>query len=286
MSFRKNTDGTVRVAALKPDSSKTTVCSHDWTDPTTWSTDAVRVVAEAAERTGAGVYQLAHVNAIDVLHGKITNEDWLLDADGNSYRVVVTVDGAAKTERDPHVGSGGDFTLDYATGVLTLAADPGEGADVRVTYHYATTSRMVLRPDAGKVLSIGLVEVQFSDDIVITDSVNFQGYGYVDVFAPQMLGEPYNIPSGTKIPLGDPMRYKGMRDFVNDAVRAYPGYPVLGGDGWRGLPRPIYVFDWDYVSATPLSSAAGMEIEVRLQHDVPFGGSFATATFYCTSEDE
>jgi hypothetical protein len=76
-----------------------------------------------------------------------------------------------------------------------------------------------------------------------------------------------------------------MKDYVNDAVRAYPVYPAFGG-GWRGTETPIYVFDWDYVSASPLSSAAGMEVEVRLQHDTPFGGSFGTATFYCTSEVE
>jgi len=49
---------------------------------------------------------------------------------------------------------------------------------------------------------------------------------------------------------------------------------------------PIYVFDWDYVSATYLSSAAGMEVVIKLEHDAPFGGTMATATFYCKSDSE
>jgi hypothetical protein len=123
--------------------------------------------------------------------------------------------------------------------------------------------------------------------VVIRDTVLFQAWGPVDIFAPQYLqsnGGPF--PSGYKIPLGAPTTYKGMKDYVNEAARAYVAYPSIGGEGWRGLARPTLIFDWDYQRATALRSSLGIELRITLQHDAPFGGSMATATFYCSSEDE
>ena len=72
-------------------------------------------------------------------------------------------------------------------------------------------------------------------------------------------------------------------DFQNDAQRSYPVYPAVGGTNWRAQIQPIIVFDWDYVSALQICSDDGMYITMRLQHDTPFTGWFATVTFYCTS---
>lgn len=270
------------VALSKPDSTKKTVITHDWTDSTTWTEASVRVVDEVATDGGAHTtYTLAHPNVIDTYHGKLSQEDFLLDSGGNSYRVGVKVNSVAKTEQDPHSAAGGDFTVDYAAGSVTflLALQPTD--TVTVTYHYATSSVFTVKPETGKSLRVEFAEVQFSDDVVLNDAVVFQPMGLVDVFAPQLMP---GVPSGTKIPLGNPVIYKTMTDFQNDAVKSYPVYPVLGGPGWRGSQRPVIVFDWDYLSSTVLRSDYGLEIRVFLQHDVALGGYYATATFYCVSE--
>jgi len=283
----RTTDGRSRVATEKSDAAKITLFSHDWTDPTTWTTKAIRVVEEVATDDGAHTaYSLAHNNIIDTYHGKITQEDFLKDASANSFRATVKVNDVIKIEQDPHLGSGGDYTVNYAQGKVTFLSALATEDVVKVTYHYATGSEFVVCPAAGKALRLSLVEVQFADDIALTDTVVFQPYGYVDVFAPQLMASPYNIPSGTKIPLGSPVKYKTMTDYQNDAVRAFPAYPALGGAGWRGSPRSIIIFDWDYVSQTLLRSSYGMEVRIALEHDVPFGGWYATATFYCTVENE
>lgn len=277
-------DGRVRTTGEKSDATKVTIFSHDWTDPTTWTTQAVRVVDEVATDLGAHTtYDLAHVNVIDTYHGKVTHEDYAVDSSGFSYRVVVKVNDVVKVEQDPHYGTGGDFVVDYAAGTVTFLSALTAEDEVKVTYHYENGSAFVIKPAAGKVLRIGLVECQFSTDVVLNDTVVFQPYGLVDVFAPQLMP---GVPSGTKIPLGNPVRYKTMSDYQNDATRAYPAYPALGGDSWRGSPVPVVIFDWDYVSETPLKSAAGMEIRISLEHNTPFGGWYATATFYCTTENE
>lgn len=276
-------DGRIRQATEKSTQSRLTLYSHDWTDPTTWYSTATYVAGETATDSGDHqAYSLAHVKVIDSYHGKMTGEDALRDAQGRSFRVSVYVNGTKKTEQDPHSASGGDYTINYAAGTIHFLSANQPSDVVTVDYHHMVDSHFIISPTPGKNLRIDFAEVQFSTDVVITDSVVFQPYGLVDVFAPQLMP---GVPSGTKIPLGDPLVYKGIKDFQNDAVRSYPAYPALGGSGWRGMTQPIVVFDWDYQAATVLVGAAQMEIHLFLEHDTPLEGTYATATFYCLSED-
>jgi hypothetical protein len=280
--------GRLPTASTRPVAPKLTFISPNWCDQTTWYGDALEVEDETALDSGDHTtYSLAHQYVIDAYHGKITFEDQLKDATGHSYRVTVKVNGAAKTERDPHLGTGGDYEINYAAGTITFFAPLQPTDVVTVTYHYARKGTYIIAPQAGKRLYIGTVEVQFSEDIVLNDTFIFQAYGLVDVFAPYLMQPPYNLPSGTKIPLGDPLTYKTFNDFLNDSNGAYPGYPAFGGSNWRALKKQAYIFAWDYVvGMTALESAYGMEIHIDLQHDAPCGGTYATATLYCTSEDE
>jgi len=224
---------------------------------------------------------LSHDTIIDNYHGKISEEDGLLDSDENSYRVSVTVnDKDGYTEQDPHYGSGGDYVVDYVDGYINFTYPLDSSDVVKVTYYYENGSRYTISPTSGKELKIMLAEVQFSTDVVITDSVHFDTYGYAAVFAPQL-----GLPPGTKIKIQG-IIYKGLKDFYNDAVRAYPKMSALGGANWRAANFDMIVLDWDYVSAATLHSLYGMETRVFLEHDTPLEGSFGTATFYCTSEDE
>jgi hypothetical protein len=276
-------DGRPRVAMEKPDSTKYTLCSHDWTDKTTWYTESIKIVDEIASDSGNHtIYTLAHQNVIDTYHGLIWQEDFLKDVNGASYRVIVKVNNEVKTERDPHVGSGGDYTINYVDGTVTFGSPLLVDDEVKVTYNYANTSGFYITAPAGKKLTIDAVEAQFAADVTYTDTIVFQPYGYVDAFAPQLIPA---VPSGTLIPLGDPLVYKTVTDIMADAVKCYPSYPVIGASNWRGTQTPTLVFDWDYVSSTTLNGNAGMRIRVSLQHDVPFGGWFSTTTFYCYLTD-
>jgi len=284
-------DHRIRFSAEKSTATRATIYTHDWADPTTWYTNAVYVSAETATLdTGDNTnktWLLAHSKVIDTFHGNITQEDFLLDGSGRSFRVTVTVNGTPKTERDPHLGSGGDYTVDYLNGKILFLAGLQTNDAVLVTYHYADTSagdgsaslfRVV--PATGTKLEIVAAETLFSADAVMNDSVIFAVYGFVDVFAPQLMP---GVPSGTKIEIARVV-YKTFSDFQNDALKSYTPYPAFGGNNWRSQPQATYVFNWDYVSSFVLHAAYGMEIRMFLQHDVPFSGWLSTATFYCTSE--
>lgn len=277
-------DGKQVVSMWPTEGTRKTFITPSWSDKTTWLQQAVRVVDEQAAQVDDTHYTVAHTDVIDTYHGKTSGEEFAKDAGGNSYRVAVKVNGIIMVERDPAITGSGSFMVDYTAGALTffVALDPG--SVVLVTYHYATTSTFTIKPAAGKILKVKSAEAQFSADIGITDSIRFQPYGYVQVFAPQLWqgnGGPY--PTDTLIPLGDATVYKTMMDYINEANGAYPEIVALGGSTWRGSPQSVMTFPWNYIALTDLFSAYGMEIRISLEHEIPFTGTVATATFYCLS---
>jgi hypothetical protein len=275
------------VSTWPTEGTRKTFITPSWCDKTTWLQQATRIVDEVASRVDATHYDVAHPFVIDTYHGKVSQEEFFKDANGNGYRVSVKIDDVVKTEQDPHPASGGDYTVDYNAGRITFLSSVSDAAVVKVTYHYATTSLYTIKPSTGKILKIKSAEAQFSKDIGITDSIRFQPYGYVIVFAPQLAqsnGGQY--PDTTLIPLGEATVYKTMADYINEANGAYPEIPAIGGAGWRGCDQGVVTFPWNYIAMTDLISSYGMEIRIYLEHEVPFTGTIATATFYCFSESE
>jgi hypothetical protein len=278
----------MRVFLEKSTLAKANFFTHDWSDKTTWYTSSVRVENELALNSGDNqTFSLKHNSLIDTYHGLIYGEDFIKDKQGFSYRISVEVDKISKTEQDPHLGKNGDFTVDYRNGKIIFLSPVDPQSEVAVTYHYATNSLFVICPPPGKNLLMDFVECQFSDDVVLRDTSVFQPFGFVECFAPQYCttnGGPY--PPGTKIPLGNPVKYKSFSDFQAEATKSYVQYPPMGGDNWRSSPKGITIMNWDYLSATILKSSMGMELRVFLEHDVPFDGWYSTATFYCRIDGE
>jgi hypothetical protein len=213
-------------------------------------------------------------------HGKIFGEDSLKSSDGYSYKVSVKINDVAKTEQDPHYGVGGDFTVNYTDGYIDFISEQNPADTITVTYFYQNGSRFTLKPSSGKEYKLTLAEVQFSTDIILTDTVVFQTYGYAGVFAPQ-LGLPYNTLIAIQT-----YKYKTIQDYIVDSIKSHPLINAIGGSGWRGMNYDIVIFDWDYVSSAVLYSAYGMETRVYLEHNIPLQGSYSTATFYCTVDNE
>jgi len=234
-------------------------------------------------------YVMPHGGIIDSYHGKLWDEDNRLDSGGFSYRVSFTVAAAPVTEHDPHYGDNGDYLLDYLNGIIFFDSATSNGVAVLGTYHESTNSKFVIEPLANKQIVIESVDVQFALDVILTDTSLFIVYGYVGVFAPQLVSETPDyvttFPANLQIPIAT-TRYKTMRDYQAECDRAYPQYPAMGGTGWRGLQVPTVVFHWDYVRGVVLKSSLGMKLEISLEHDAPFLGEYATASLYCVSEDE
>lgn len=281
---RRTDDSRLRVAFEKSDLSKLNIISPNWADRCTWWYDSVKVEDEIATYgSETGRWNLENSYLIDVFHGRISDE-----VDLESYRVSVSVNGVEKHEQDPHTGEG-DFLVNYEEGYLTFDPPISSGSEVKVSYHYENGSKFVIKPAHGKHLLINAVEVQFSDDTEMRDTVVFQPVGYASIFNPEFnpnTDDPFElfpIPNGKSG--GGSKVYKTMYDFINESTYSYPRYKAASPGTWRGFDHEIIIVSWDYTTSTRLFSGYGMQINVFLQHDVPMGGQYCTAAFYCTSDD-
>jgi len=276
------------VPLVQPDwreGTATDFITFNWCDKTTWYPSSTQVTDETLTDSGDGLtWNSANTSWICVTCGKVSQEHRLHDP----YKATVTVDAVEKTESSPGT-TDADFQINYATGDVTFNVSQA-GKTVKASYHYAGNSSFYVTPDAGKTLRLTAVEVQFSDDIGLTDSVRFDIEGFVEVFAPQLVNDVdpdyvTDFPTGTRIPLGSPRIYQTMYDFIAEAQRSFPVIPALGGAGWRGTQKPIYVMRWPYQedATRDLDAAKGMRIKISLAANTPFTGEFAVATLYAVS---
>jgi hypothetical protein len=206
---------------------------------------------------------------VDMTHGKLFDEDALCADVDHGYAIEVRVDGVQKTERAPFATTGGDFFVNYLTGQVTFASSQA-GKVVLATYSKMVDSVYILAPVEGTRLDIENAEAQFSLDVGMNDTIVFQVWAY----------NPADLPN--KVPVAQ-TRYKTIRNMIDESLGSYPVIPAIGGESIRGMDSPIYGFPFRYGTVRSLSSAYGVEIRVRLENDVVYGGTHATATFYTTT---
>jgi len=265
----RDTDGRTRVS-MEPrkTGSGLVLVTHNWADKTSWYSGSQRVEGETLSDSGDGLtFNSAHQYWIDLTHGKIYRED-LISA---GYLPVVKVDGVVATERAPWASSGGDFEIDYETGQVTFFSLQS-GKTITADYSHADSSLFVIAPSAGKRLWVEYSEVQFSKDVDLDATIHFQPWAY----------NPSDLPN--KVAAAEPTTYKTLDNFIEEANGTYPVIPAMGGT--RGFTQDRLTFPFKYATVKELLSSSGLEIRIWTESDVPFGGEYGTATFYCTSYDE
>lgn len=283
-------DGAVRVAPAAREGSEFIIATHDFADPTTWFHESMQVVDQAAVRStfmGREVWRLPHREIIDLVHGKYLKEDRIAD----QYTVTVKVDGVEQQMIDelypiPQFAAG-DYLLNHKTGEI-YPRTSWNGSTVTASYHHAMGSGWVLEPDPGSMLLIEDAESQFAG-AKQRDTIIFRLKGYAAAFAPHLVGVVINPETGElfqdtdRVTLGEET-YKTYKQILMDARGAYPLIQTISGE--RGMETDVSGFPFRYGTYRKLSSAAGMQLEMRLAHDFPCEGEMITATFYGTAKDE
>lgn len=276
-------DNLIRVSAEKAiEGKKLTLISPDWGDKTTWyyksrkitNYTLTNITSDELKQQGIHKNYEGYGTWVDNFHGKYSNEEVGTNDLGEFPRLKVFVNGIQKQEVDPHTNIG-DFLVDYKNARITFNQSLAENDVVSVNAWLVGSSVWSIIPNYKTKIVIDVVEVQFSDDIRIKDTIIFQVWVY----------NPYSLPN--KMPYGQPTKYKTMRDFINESNRSYPlVYKSTAQNlGWRDLSRNLQIFVWDYQSAMEIPASVGAEIRVFLEHNEPYEGS-ATATFYCRVFDE
>lgn len=265
------------VSIVETEGSKIVRSMHNWCDKTTWFPKATRVVEEIATNPISPLpsanWDLVNNSIIDAYHGKIADEDSLLDEENNSYRVSVLVDDVLKTERDPHVGSGGDYQVDYQNGQIQFFSAIADSSVVKVTYHYATESDYILRPYPTTRIVLTGAKLRIATDVPMQDSFHFEFWG--------------DVGAGMQL-LGPPKVYKTRHDLENDCdtIRYFGDSFDLTGSGWRDRTKGFWQLEWYYKRKFELLSSLSMELRIYAKNHVEHSGSFAHVTLYGVSEDE
>ena len=289
--------GRLQVESFQPTAKSDNAISHNFTDKCTWWSNAAFVENEVPTRIqntrdsdgklGRVHHKLAHEYIIDATHGRITREDQLVDSLGINYDVIVKVNGVVKDMskgRDDHFA---DYFVKYEEGEIWWGQNPpGPDDIVEVSYHYATDSHFILKPEPGEMLKIRSVEAQFTTDLILNDTFCFQLYApaYMAPYIHATL-KPHEIvpvPEGTHptavVPVKTAEKFKTMKDFLSDSNGTYPVLPPIGGTGWRGLGYQVVTFPWNYQSS--LDIFPGMEVHVYTENNREIQGSYSVVTLY------
>jgi hypothetical protein len=287
---QRQPDGVVRVALSGRQGKEVNYGSIDFADKTSWYAESVRVTNKTVVDMGNGTWSLGDVDIIDILGGHIFDEDAAVKdqqesnpGDPHGYLVVLTVDGVQKEPRRTYKTSGGDFVLDYHTGIITPdAGEDWSGKSVVASYSKAATSGFSLVPtDPGRTLIVGKVRVKVSDDIELRDTIKVQFLGPAGVFAPHAVAAGM-LPDDYMVEIADSTLYKTI-DQLMDEVDDVTDFAAGGFAGPRGFTRGRRVFTFRYETVRTLYSSLGMRMRISLEHDVACGGQRATAVFYCVS---
>ena len=266
--------------------------THNFTDPSTWYSESARVTDETLSTSDDLVFDSANTDWIDMTHGKVFDEDALAadqqeanPGDPHGFEVIVKSDGVVMTQREPFAASGGDYTVNCATGQVTFAVAQ-TGKTVTASYSHKGTSGWILEPIDGKVLTIEKSEVQFSDNIEFAGTLKMETFGLADFFAPHLLTTatpPGPLPPGTKIPI-ETTYYKTMFQLIDEAIGSFPPIPAFPSSSPERAPQQaLQIFQFHYGAAKLLFSSLGMHTRISIVGDTAFVGERATATFYLTS---
>lgn len=270
------------VAIVGREGSETIQATHDFSKKETWYLNSTRVDNEILSDSGNGLtYNSANPFWVDMAHGKVYDEDMICEDVNHGYSIEVWVTGSVLIPREPFVNSGGEFEINYRDGTITFFTAPT--GPVTASYSHAEDSTWILKPYPSKSIDVEQAEVQFAKDIVINDTIVMEAWGWVQVFAPEYWEENGGpLPTNTLIRL-EQTKYKTFYQIIDEALGSYPLVPGMSGS--RGSAE-IYGFPFRYGAVRRIHGNYGMEVRIYLENDIEFGGSRATATFYCISRNE
>lgn len=269
-----DTDGIRRAYAFSP----------SFCDKTSWWYRSVYVSDEAVG-TGDGVedtFDLDHPFIIDLVHGKITEENLIPIQDGASqWDPIVKIDDVVQQrvepfyEDEPDITGGDSYHIDYKNGKIIFLSAPDNGAVITCSYFYSPnvpgSSDMEYKPPVGYQWLIDFAEVQFSKDAILNDEVQFSVWVEHPIYG-DILAAPKSV-------------YKTAGNLLDYSFGSYPIIPAFGGNK-RGVAQDTIILRWEYISSITIKSSQYLKIRINLKNDIPFGGERATFTLYARETSE
>jgi len=284
----QGTETALKVTTVGREGEEIVWATHNFADKTSWYSNStqytnIKLLSGDNGYTFYASGTLKNESWIDLYNGKVLHENNIRQAFNGKYDVSIFVDGIKK-EMKTCVNKycttcPGDYTVDFVSGTVKFE-NQITSSEVYGNFSIPVDSWWTLRPMPGTILDVEGAEMQFSEDIILTDNIIMQILGYVEVFAPQYWqqnGGPF--PTNYKIVLGE-YEYKSLAEFVDETDGSFPVVPAIGGEN-RGIKSAMYGLPFKYNTIRTLYPEYGLEIRVGLKHNHPYDGFRATATFYC-----
>lgn len=267
----KNTDSTM------------TLCTHDFSDPTTWYQQSKFYEGEMLVSEDRTHFQLTNYPVINADSPRLYCRDNALPATNgigdrrDKYRMLVKINGEIIHETDLTYA----WTMDYMKGRLVFQQRVPNDKTITVSYYahdtnVANKSLFILKPPPGQGIIVEHIEVQFSQTTVINDNIHFEMWG----------GSPDTSVYLNKAYCNSAMNpwrqtYRCAHDFINNCNLGQGSIPAFGGNNWRGLQSNTIVFPFNYIQAFPICSKTFSEFHVYLDKDIPYANcEIATCAFY------
>jgi hypothetical protein len=298
---KQNEDNHLLIAAEPRTGNEFISVTHNFCDPVSWFNGSIRANDQLLSSQDGFIFTSSNINWIDTVSGRIRSDDNVSSMqmslnlqDPHGYLVIVKVDDVEKTICPIFSTTGGDYWVNYEDGSVVFLQSQA-GKTVTASYSYASNSQFVLEPRPGYSLDIEYAEADFSSDVVMKDTLLYTIYGYVDVFAPELMPA---IPSGTQIPIVN-NKYKRYSQILAEAVGSYPTLVpngskesdrILDQKEFRRISRGVRVdsvsIPFRYGTKRTLVSSAGMKLVISTENDISFDGENATISLFGTTKEE
>lgn len=307
--FPLDSYGNVKISTAGVAGQKQTFISANWADPTTWWQSSTRQENVPLISSSSTSFLLSSPCVIvDVSHHKMSDESTNPDIYEcapsikvgdieyveNYYRGLSIV--------SPTYG----FTLDYLTGNVEFNNPIDEAllSEVKISFNKVELNQNdtdpygprasawnICAPENSLVL-LNKAEVQFSEDVLLTDSIRFVPYYIVgrdpsmDAFLSSIgLG---SLPNGYHLPLStlDPSlekRFNTMEDFIDDSDGCYQ-IPASSSPSTSHrdvqVAKRVYVWNYQGTENMKVDSKKGYYLRLWIKDDYPLTGTKATVTIY------
>jgi len=277
------------------------ICTHNYCDPTTWYQKSEVVTSQVLTATNTSYLEYSgdDENWINPHHPVLYNQSYNMGPAGGYQQDGLWLNNGTRARKEdyaPAIRTDGitqstGYSIDYTNGTVVFSESLTATTEVDVDYRKATTNEYAIGPTTGKKWEIARIEINTTDALVMTDTMNFQ------FWADPNRAYTHRVPY-----LGAEMKYQSILQFQMSAVAGGDVYPAMGGtvtmdpdavNGYgigykRGTDQKVVIMPYTYRKPYILPASDNITIRACTEDlTTPFDGAdFCNTTFYVEEDDE
>lgn len=250
----------IKTAEAEGDTLK--INSFNFADKTTWYQGALLITGETLTTSDDLTFNAVHDYFINPHNlTLISQENKMLAVDGSLksrhyWCIKVYIDGVQQDEFD-------GYSVDYTFGKITFDSSQA-GKVITCDYYYASSSKYIIKPPAGKDMLIIRTRLTLSQNATFDNSAcNFDLFGGWNLYYPPEVTPAYPTGDENSPFNGFAFRYRCWSDFICNCDE-YHHAPAVGD-----MTMGTVDFHFKYDRVIRLKSSMAHELHLSLLNDVP-----------------